>query len=88
LTTAASKPQLLATSQQQQQPQLLSNNGTQIQDYTFNSPVVAQDKLMYLGYHGIGTIILHPQRLALVHQIQIIVFEDKYKPDSRYVRVL
>jgi hypothetical protein len=59
LTTAASKPlptapqqQLAINQEQQQEPQLLSNNGTEIQGYTSNSPVVAQDKLMYLGYHG------------------------------------
>jgi hypothetical protein len=56
LTTAASKPfpilpQQLAINQEEE-PQLLSNNGTEIQDYTLNSPVMAQDKLMYLGYHG------------------------------------
>ena len=57
LTSAASKPlpiapQQLTINQEEQQPQLLSNNGTGIQGYTSNSPVMAQDKLMYLGYHG------------------------------------
>ena len=51
LITAASKPLPIAP-QLGQEPQLLSNNGTGIQDYTSNSPVMAQDKLMYLGYHG------------------------------------
>ena len=56
LTTAASKPLPIAPQQlaidQEQQPQLLTNSGTEIQGYTLNSPVMAQDKLMYLGYHG------------------------------------
>jgi hypothetical protein len=58
LTTAASKPlpiapqQLTINQEQQQQPQLLNNNEAEIQGYTSNSPVVAQDKLMYLGYHS------------------------------------
>ena len=56
LTTAASKPLPILPQQlainQEEEPQLLSNNGTEIQDYTSNAPVVAQDKLMYLGYHG------------------------------------
>ncbi len=56
LTTAASKPLPIAPQQlainQEQQPQQLSNNGTGIQGYTSDSPVMAQDKLMYLGYHG------------------------------------
>ena len=51
LITAASKPLPIAP-QLGQEPQLLSDNGTGIQDYTSNSPVMAQDKLMYLGYHG------------------------------------
>ncbi len=57
LTTAASKPLPIASQQQlainqEEEPQPLSNNGTAMQEYTSNSPVVAQDKLMYLGYHG------------------------------------
>jgi len=56
LTTAASKPLPIAPQQlainQEEEPQPLSNNGTEMQEYTLNSPVVAQDKLMYLGYHG------------------------------------
>jgi len=51
LITAASKPLPIAP-QLGQEPQLLSDNGTGIQDYTSNSPVMAQGKLMYLGYHG------------------------------------
>jgi hypothetical protein len=54
LITAA-KPLAIAPQpaiNQEQEPQLLSNNGTGIQGYTSNSPVMAQDKLMYLGYHS------------------------------------
>lgn len=88
LTTAASKPQLLATSQQQQQRQLLNNNGTQIQDYTFNSPDVAQDKLMYLGYHGIGANNDHsppPKTSTSTSDTDhSSSSKDKYKPDSHH----
>jgi hypothetical protein len=47
-------PQVSAINKQQQQQLLTVSNGTAGQNYTFasSSPVVASDKLMYLGYHG------------------------------------
>ncbi len=92
LATAASEPVPIAPQQlamnQQQQPQLLSNNGTGIQDYTLtsNSPVVAPDKLMYLGYHEVST---NNNNLAATKTSTSTSdidhsssSKDKHKPDS------
>jgi hypothetical protein len=50
---SAIAPQVKAVNQQQQQP-ILGINSTAGQNYTFasSSPVVASDKLMYIGYQG------------------------------------
>jgi hypothetical protein len=50
---SAIAPQVKAVNQQQQQP-VIAINSTAGQNYTFaaTSPVVASDKLLYLGYHG------------------------------------
>ena len=97
LTTAASKPlpiapqQLAINQEQQQEPQLLTNSGTEIQGYTLNSPVMAQDKLMYLGYHG-GVSANNndspPTKTSTStsdtdHSSSS---KDKYKPDSHHTK--
>jgi hypothetical protein len=50
---SAIAPQVKAVNQQQQQP-VIAINSTAGQNYTFaaTSPVVASDKLMYIGYQG------------------------------------
>jgi hypothetical protein len=93
LTTAASKPLPIAPQlaiNQEKEPQVLSNNGTGIQDHTSNSPVAAQDNLMYLGYHGISAnnndSPATKTSTSTLDRDHSSSSKDKYNPDRHYTK--